>query len=64
LREAQILAALGEGSNNLPALVERLYPGIAPSLRAAAAQQVKAHLDLLTQKGAVTRDASAYRLRT
>ena len=39
-----------------PALVERLYPDIAPALRGAAAQQVKAHLDHLVEQGAVTRD--------
>lgn len=53
MRERQILDAVGGGIDN-DALVARLYPGILPALRGAAAAQVQAHLDHLTGKGAIS----------
>ena len=60
-REQQIVEALCAGACNIPQLVRRLYPDIAPGLRAAAAQQVNAHLLHLAEKGAVTRDGALWR---
>jgi glyoxylase-like metal-dependent hydrolase (beta-lactamase superfamily II) len=64
VRETQILTALAEGQADVAMLVERLYPDIAPALRGAAAQQIKAHLDFLARKDAVVRNQTGYRLRT
>ena len=62
-REEQILAALGTGPGSTADLVPRLYPDIVPALHAAAAQQVRAHLLHLGEKGAVMRDGAVWRLR-
>jgi glyoxylase-like metal-dependent hydrolase (beta-lactamase superfamily II) len=61
LREAQILSALRRGAGTVTALVEKLYRGVDPALRGAAASQVQAHLDHLLEKGAVVRDGLRYR---
>ena len=61
-REKQILEALRAGACDIPQLVRRLYPDIAPGLQAAAAQQVNAHLLHLAEKSAVTRDGALWRL--
>jgi glyoxylase-like metal-dependent hydrolase (beta-lactamase superfamily II) len=53
LRETQILDAL-EGGAAIPAIVERLYPGIDIALRGAAALQTMAHLGWLKARGLVT----------
>jgi glyoxylase-like metal-dependent hydrolase (beta-lactamase superfamily II) len=68
MREAQILDALRQGGNmegadTVAVLVARLYPDIAPALRPAAAQQIKAHLDHLIEQGALMRDAARYSLK-
>jgi glyoxylase-like metal-dependent hydrolase (beta-lactamase superfamily II) len=63
MREAQVLDALCLGASPIATLVERLYPDVAPALRPAAAQQVRAHLDHLAEKGAVTRDGERYSLK-
>jgi glyoxylase-like metal-dependent hydrolase (beta-lactamase superfamily II) len=60
-REQQILEGLRGGESSVTQLVLRLYPDIAPALRAAAAQQVMAHLLHLAQKGAVARDGALWR---
>jgi glyoxylase-like metal-dependent hydrolase (beta-lactamase superfamily II) len=60
-REQQILAALQDGESSVTQLVLRLYPDIAPALRAAAAQQVMAHLLHLAEQGAVARDGTLWR---
>jgi glyoxylase-like metal-dependent hydrolase (beta-lactamase superfamily II) len=60
-REKQIVEALRAGACDIPQLVRRLYPDIAPDLQAAAAQQVNAHLLHLAEKGAVTRDGAFWR---
>lgn len=62
-REEQILAALGARPGSAADLVPRLYPDIAPALYAAAAQQVRAHLLHLGEKGAVMRDGAVWRLK-
>jgi glyoxylase-like metal-dependent hydrolase (beta-lactamase superfamily II) len=60
-REQQILEGLQDGESSVTQLVLRLYPDIAPALRAAAAQQVMAHLLHLAEKGAVARDGALWR---
>jgi glyoxylase-like metal-dependent hydrolase (beta-lactamase superfamily II) len=62
-REQQILEGLHRGESSVTQLVLRLYPDIAPALRAAAAQQVMAHLLHLAEKGAVARDGALWRRR-
>lgn len=52
-REAQILAALGNGANTIPEIVSRVYVGLAPSLFAAAGRSVQAHLLRLEMLGNV-----------
>jgi glyoxylase-like metal-dependent hydrolase (beta-lactamase superfamily II) len=60
-REQQILTILEGGESSITQLVLRLYPDIARPLRAAAAQQVTAHLLHLAEKGAVVRDGALWR---
>ncbi len=54
MRESSILAALGDGPTQIPALVERLYEGLNPALKGAAALSVFAHLEDLAGRGRVT----------
>jgi len=63
LRERQIVEAMRGGDGDIAGLVDRLYPDIAPTLRGAASQQVRAHLDHLIEQGAVTRDGDSYSLK-
>ena len=63
LREVQIVEAMRQGDSGIAGLVDRLYPDIAPALRGAASQQVKAHLDHLVEQGALTRGAGGYSLK-
>jgi glyoxylase-like metal-dependent hydrolase (beta-lactamase superfamily II) len=63
LREVQIVKAMRQGDSGIAGLVDRLYPDIAPALRGAASQQVKAHLDHLVEQGALTRGAGGYSLK-
>jgi glyoxylase-like metal-dependent hydrolase (beta-lactamase superfamily II) len=60
MREAQIISALARGGDTVPALVERLYPGLDVALLAAAASQVQAHLDHLAEKHEVTAQSGRY----
>ena len=64
MREEQILAALRAGEGTATDLMPRLYPDIAPALHKAAAQQVRAHLLHLGEKGAIMRDGALWRLRS
>ena len=57
LREAQIVEGVAAGDDSIARLVARLYPEIAPALRGAASQQVRAHLDHLIEQGALARGA-------
>ncbi len=52
-REAQILARLADGPSDIPDLVARLYVGLDPALRPAAARNVLAHLIDLVERGRV-----------
>jgi hypothetical protein len=56
-REAQILACLRAGVATIPEMVMRIYVGLDPSLRAAAALSVLAHLVQLTKDGRAIADA-------
>jgi glyoxylase-like metal-dependent hydrolase (beta-lactamase superfamily II) len=64
MREEQILEALRARAGSAADLVPRLYPDIAPALHKAAAQQIRAHLLHLGEKGAVLRDGAVWRLRS
>ena len=67
-RESAIIACLKSGIDSVPTMVERLYIGLDPRLRGAAARSVLAHLidligrDIVTSDGPATVEAS-YRLR-
>ena len=52
-REQQILALLGQGAHPVGALVERMYAGLDPRLKPAAALSVEAHLIDLRNRRAV-----------
>jgi len=52
-REAQVLAAWQGGHRDAAGIAARLYPAIAPDLRAAAAVQVGAHLAWLAGQGRI-----------
>ncbi|MGP6189215.1 MAG: MBL fold metallo-hydrolase [Vulcanimicrobiaceae bacterium] len=51
LREREILSALHDGANTIPALVGRIYREVPSKLWPAAARQVLAHLDALQAEG-------------
>src|SRR5262245_60158444 len=57
-REAQILAALGEGLTLIPDMVRRIYAGYPESLYAAAGMSVASHLRKLEREGRVARDGA------
>lgn len=63
MRQAQIVDALRQGADSIPDLAEKLYPDLAPALRPAAGQQVKAHLDHLIEQGRVMKDGERYSLK-
>lgn len=50
-REAQVLAALAHRPSGAAALVDVIYPRLAPALRSAAEQTVLAHLRKLQEEG-------------
>ena len=52
-REGEILAAVTEGADSIPELVERLYVGLDRRLHPAAARTVLAHLIHLVESGRV-----------
>jgi glyoxylase-like metal-dependent hydrolase (beta-lactamase superfamily II) len=56
-REASILDRLAAGIGDIPTLVARLYEGLDPALRGAAALTVFAHLEDLVSRGLVACDA-------
>jgi glyoxylase-like metal-dependent hydrolase (beta-lactamase superfamily II) len=63
LRETQILDAMRANADTIFVMVEKLYPDIAPGLRPAAAQQVRAHLEHLIARDLVARDGESYSLK-
>jgi len=50
-REAQVIAALGDGAKTPEAIVPRIYRDLLPALRSAAADSVLAHLVKLQDEG-------------
>lgn len=50
-RERQILEAVAEGADNIPALRLRIYPALDPRLQRAAEIQITAHLIKLVEEG-------------
>ena len=66
-REAQVLAAVQAGVQTIPEMVERLYVGLDPRLKPAAAQSLLSHLIKLVAEGRVECDgppqlSSRYRI--
>jgi glyoxylase-like metal-dependent hydrolase (beta-lactamase superfamily II)/8-oxo-dGTP pyrophosphatase MutT (NUDIX family) len=60
-REARVLAAVERlGPARVDALVDEVYPDIAPGLRGAASRSLEAHLVKLVADGRVRRDGDAY----
>jgi glyoxylase-like metal-dependent hydrolase (beta-lactamase superfamily II) len=55
-REGQILACLRDGISTIPDMVTRIYVGLDPSLRGAAALSVFAHLLQMTKDGRAIAD--------
>jgi glyoxylase-like metal-dependent hydrolase (beta-lactamase superfamily II) len=62
MREGQIAACLAQGDDTVPAIVARLYAGLAPMLVKAAELTVLAHLQHMTEDGRVARDGACYRM--
>jgi glyoxylase-like metal-dependent hydrolase (beta-lactamase superfamily II) len=56
MREASILAAVRREASTISALVEKLYDGLAPGLKGAAALSVFAHLEDLVGRGLIAAD--------
>jgi glyoxylase-like metal-dependent hydrolase (beta-lactamase superfamily II) len=56
MRESTILAELAKGESAIPQIVERLYAGLAPGLKGAAALSVYAHLEDLVGRGLAATD--------
>ncbi|MEZ5319770.1 MAG: MBL fold metallo-hydrolase [Vicinamibacterales bacterium] len=50
-REQQVLSCLARGEATVEAIVDRIYPDLAPGLRDAARLTVEAHLQKLRQEG-------------
>ena len=57
-REAALLAALGGGAMTATALVAAVYPGLDPSLKAAARLSLLAHLEDLAARGRLRIEAA------
>jgi glyoxylase-like metal-dependent hydrolase (beta-lactamase superfamily II) len=52
-RDREILLGVGSGANTIGRLVSRIYQGLSPALRPAAAKTVEAHLENLIERGEV-----------
>ncbi len=59
-REAQILAALADGGQDVATLTARLYAGLAPQLRTPASRNVLAHLIDLAERNRVLADSTPH----
>ena len=58
MREAAILKALADGPAEIPAIVARVYAGLAPALIGAAALNTFAHLEDLVARGLAVTDGA------
>jgi glyoxylase-like metal-dependent hydrolase (beta-lactamase superfamily II) len=54
-RNAEVLERIAQGATTPGELVARIYPTLAPRLRPAALATLRAHLDYLVDRGAITR---------
>jgi glyoxylase-like metal-dependent hydrolase (beta-lactamase superfamily II) len=63
MREGQIASCLARGDDDVPAIVARLYAGLAPTLVKAAELTVLAHLEHMIEDGRVMRHDARYRLK-
>ena len=61
-REHQVLAAIGDGLDSIPAMVARMYADVDQRLHPAASRSVLAHLIKLEREGRVTNTGGRYRL--
>jgi glyoxylase-like metal-dependent hydrolase (beta-lactamase superfamily II) len=59
MRESSIVNALSEGESSIPDLVEKLYVGLAPQLKGAAALSIFAHLEDLIERGMIASNGPA-----
>lgn len=59
MREATIAERIAAGDRTIPAIVERLYSGLDPKLKGAAALSVFAHLEGLVARGVVITEGEA-----
>lgn len=59
-REQQILEALRQGAATPQAIVARVYTGLSPALKGAAALSVLAHLEDLIERGLVREEAGRF----
>jgi glyoxylase-like metal-dependent hydrolase (beta-lactamase superfamily II) len=50
-REVQVLSCVADGVTGIDAIVDRIYPDIAPAVRSAARLTVEAHLEKLREDG-------------
>jgi glyoxylase-like metal-dependent hydrolase (beta-lactamase superfamily II) len=53
MRDRQVLDAIASGARTTDDIVERIYPGLTPALRRAAADTVDAHLQKLKEEGRI-----------
>jgi glyoxylase-like metal-dependent hydrolase (beta-lactamase superfamily II) len=60
MREAQVVAALIAGHDNVQSIVESIYDGLEPALVPAAAENVRAHLEKLRREGRATEQAGRW----
>ncbi|HEV2652084.1 MAG TPA: MBL fold metallo-hydrolase [Rhizomicrobium sp.] len=61
-RENQVLAAVKDGLDTIPAMVARMYADVDKRLHPAAARSVEAHLIKLEREGRIVREGGRYRL--
>jgi glyoxylase-like metal-dependent hydrolase (beta-lactamase superfamily II) len=61
-RERQILAAIKDGLDTIPAMVARIYAAVDKKLHPAASRSVLAHLIQLETEGRVKHEGARYRL--
>jgi glyoxylase-like metal-dependent hydrolase (beta-lactamase superfamily II) len=60
-RENQVLAAIADGRDTIPKMVERMYAEVNKGLWPAASRSVLAHLIKLEKEGRVAQDGGRYR---
>jgi glyoxylase-like metal-dependent hydrolase (beta-lactamase superfamily II) len=62
VREQQVLASLEAGLETVQAITESIYHDLAPTLLAAAAENVRAHLEKLRAEGRASEDHGRWRV--